>query len=264
MTLWLTSRDNVRLFAGQSGAPGEPGCLMMHGLGLGSDVFDTALEHLPRGLRLGRFDARGHGQSDTPGGGWTMGRLVGDAETVLEGLGMSGAVVIAHGAAGLTALGLAVKRPDLVGTLILSGSAAKIGTATTWARRAEMARSGGMDAVARAALPRWFARGFTGTKATEAQLRATSVDGYAGTCAALAGTDLREVASGLTQKVLCIAGAHDQEVPPDLVSETARTIPNAEYVLLRRAGHLPFVDHPEAFGAAVTGFLTEIGLVSKR
>ena len=73
-----------------------------------------------------------------------------------------------------------------------------------------------------------------------------------------AGADLREEARILQVPTLCIACSHDKSTPPDLVRETADTIPEARFVLLRRAGHLPCIDHPEAFGAAITGFLAEI------
>jgi 3-oxoadipate enol-lactonase len=57
---------------------------------------------------------------------------------------------------------------------------------------------------------------------------------------------------------LCIAGSADGATPPDLVSETADLIKGSRFALIRGAGHMPPVDRPDAFAAAVDGFLAEI------
>ncbi len=58
-----------------------------------------------------------------------------------------------------------------------------------------------------------------------------------------------------------IAGSEDGSTPPDLVRETAELIRGSRFALLRRTGHLPPVDRPDAFAATLATFLHEIGHV---
>ena len=46
-----------------------------------------------------------------------------------------------------------------------------------------------------------------------------------------------------------------------MVRETADLILGAEFRLIQGAGHLPFVEQPQAYASAVTGFLTRIAHV---
>ena len=56
-----------------------------------------------------------------------------------------------------------------------------------------------------------------------------------------------------------IAGAHAGSTPPDLMRDPADLIPGSRFHLLRQAGHLPPVDAPADWAAAVTQFLRDIG-----
>jgi 3-oxoadipate enol-lactonase len=58
---------------------------------------------------------------------------------------------------------------------------------------------------------------------------------------------------------LAIAGSEDGSTPPDLVAETAALIPGSRFEIIRRAGHLPCVEQPEAYAALLTTFLSKIG-----
>ncbi|MDE3079103.1 MAG: 3-oxoadipate enol-lactonase, partial [Paracoccaceae bacterium] len=55
---------------------------------LGTDLrlWDKVVPLLPKGLRLIRYDKRGHGLSDCPAGPYSMGALVRDAERLMDAL----------------------------------------------------------------------------------------------------------------------------------------------------------------------------------
>ena len=55
---------------------------------------------------------------------------------------------------------LALEAPERVERLVLAATSARFGTPETWDERIALVRSGGMEAVADAVLPRWFTPAF--------------------------------------------------------------------------------------------------------
>ncbi|AJE46019.1 3-oxoadipate enol-lactonase [Celeribacter indicus] len=249
---------NVEVSGPETGAP----VVFAHALGTDLHLWDEVLPHLPPGLRLVRYDLRGHGGSDVPPGPYSMGTLVRDAEGLCDALEVRDAVFVGISLGGLIAQGLAVKRLDQVRALVLSNTAAKIGTRETWERRMEGIARDGMESLVAPTLERWFSPAFrrsAGARRWAEALRDTPPEGYLGCCAAIAGTDFYTPTSGLRLSCLGIAGGHDGATPPDLVRETLGVIPGARVELMRRSGHLPPVDAPEDFARLLGDFLREIG-----
>jgi 3-oxoadipate enol-lactonase len=91
-----------------------------------------------------------------------MGALVTDAERLLDHLGVRDCVVVGLSIGGMIAQGLAVKRLDLVRGMVLSNTAARIGTAQMWEDRIAAIRAGGIEALADAVMERWFSKPFRG------------------------------------------------------------------------------------------------------
>ncbi|WP_172971468.1 alpha/beta fold hydrolase [Palleronia sp. THAF1] len=217
------------------GAAGGPALVLLHGLGQDGGIWADVADAMPRDLHVLRPDLRGHGASPVPDPPYAMGRIVGDLERSLAAHGVRDAVVAGLGLGGMVAQALAVKRLDLVRALVLVNSAPKIGTPDGW--RAEAERR---DRIPEGADPR----------------------GYAGTCAALAGTDLMAATATLRLPALILSGTRDRTVPPDLAQEAATLIPGAETVLLRGAGHDAPREAPQDVARVLMDFLARIGHLS--
>lgn len=262
---WV-GRDGVRLFARVDGLDHKiaPTVVFANARGTDLRLWHNVLALLPDGLRLIRYDARGHGRSATPAAPYSMGALISDAEAVCDALDVRDCVFVGASVGGMVAQGLAVKRLDVVRAMVLANSAAKVGTPAMWQSRIDAVRAGGIAAVADGVIERWFSRGFRSTPDAapwREMLMATSAEGYMGTCAAIAGTDFYTPTSGLRLPALGIAGSEDSATPPDLVRETVDLIPGSKFVLLRRVGHLSPAEDPIAFAETLTGFLEAQGLV---
>ena len=256
------TRDGVTLHVEVSGPVDGPPVVFANSLGTSLHLWDPILPYLPDGLRVIRFDKRGHGRSDVPDGPYRMGQLVSDAEAVCDATGIRDALFVGLSVGGMIAQGLAVKRPDLIRALVLSNTAAKIGNPTFWQDRMDAVRAHGMTGIADNVLSRWFGRSFYGTPAMkpwQTMFEANTVVGYCGVCAAIAGTDFYTPTSGLRIPTLGIAGSEDQSTPPDLIRETVDLIPGAQFVLMRRVGHLPCVEAPEEFAGHLSDFLNATG-----
>lgn len=254
----------IRLHYRVDGDPDGAPVVFSNSLGTDLRLWDKVLPLLPAGLKFIRYDKRGHGLSSMPKPPYSMGSLVRDAELLLEHLGVKDCAFVGLSIGGMIAQGLAVKRLDLVRSLVLSNTAAKIGTAEMWQERVNAVLRDGIEPMADNVMERWFSRDFRNTVELELwrnMLTRQPVNGYAGCSAAIAGTDFYTPTSGLRLPALGIAGDQDGATPPDVVKETIDLIPGSRYQLIRGAGHLPCVEKPEEFAQVLTDFLKETGHV---
>ena len=255
---------DLRLNAEISGPVGGPPVVLLHALGTNLTLWDQVIPDLPPSCRILRYDQRGHGASDAPPAPYAMGTLIRDAERMMDHFALRDAVVVGLSLGGLVAQGLAVKRLDLVRGMVLSNTAAKIGTPQLWASRIAEVRRDGLGDYAAGAMARMFGRShasMAGVARVRDMLTQTAVEGWSGCAAAIAGADFYTPTASLTLPTLVIAGANDGSTPPDLVSETADLIRGSRFEIMRGAGHLPMVEKPTDYAALISEFLRSIGQV---
>jgi 3-oxoadipate enol-lactonase len=254
--------DDVTLHYREDGPQDGAPVVFANSLGTDMRLWDPILPYLPKGLRILRYDKRGHGQSSVPPAPYAMGALVRDVEQVMDHVGIKDAMFVGLSIGGLIGQGIAIKRPDLVRALVLSNTGAKIGTKDIWDDRIAGARKGGVEALADATMTRWFSRDFVASPALadwRALFVSTPNEGYIGCSQAIAGTDFYTPTSGLRIPVLGIAGSEDGATPPDLVRETVDLVPGSKFELMHRVGHLPCVEKPEEYAVILTEFLKSTG-----
>ncbi|WP_204113395.1 3-oxoadipate enol-lactonase [Shimia biformata] len=260
----IADLDGIRLHYRVDRDPDGAPVVFANSLGTDFRLWDPILPHLPAGLKIIRYDKRGHGLSESPKGPYTMGALVRDIEQLLDYLKVKDAMFVGLSIGGLIAQGLAAKRLDLVRAMVLSNTGAKIGTRELWQDRIDAISKGGIAAISEATMQRWFSKDFLATPELalwQNMLERQPAEGYCGCGAAIAGTDFYTPTAALRLPVLGIAGSEDGATPPDLVRETVDLVPGSRFELIRRAGHLPCVEKPEEYAAILTGFLKETGHV---
>jgi pimeloyl-ACP methyl ester carboxylesterase len=67
--------------------------------------------------------------------------------------------------------------------------------------------------------------------------------------------DERANLAAIKVPVLCLACEHDRQAPAPMIERTASRIPGAYYFCLPGLGHMPNLEAPAAFDAAVFNFL---------
>ena len=242
---------------------GDPdGVPVVFGNSLGTDfrVWDKVMPLLPDGLRILRFDKRGHGLSSCPDGDYTMAQLVDDAAELMRALDFKDSLFVGLSIGGLIVQGLAARYPELVRAMVISNSAARIGTAQMWQDRIATLRAGGIEAIADNIMQRWFAKSFHREHAAELggwrnMLTRTPAAGYIGCAAAVADYS----SAALDLPVLVIAGSEDGSVPPGVARATAELIPGAGFELIEDAGHLPCVEQPREYARILVDFMHSSG-----
>jgi 3-oxoadipate enol-lactonase len=71
-------------------------------------------------------------------------------------------------------------------------------------------------------------------------------------------SDSTSLLPSIAVPALVIAGEQDTIAPPEEASQWAARIPNARFVAIPRAGHLPNLETPEAFDTAVREFVQSL------
>jgi 3-oxoadipate enol-lactonase len=104
-----------KIWVEDSDGSGPPLFLLHEGVG-DARMWDPVWEQLTARFRAIRYDVRGFGRSPEPTENFT---LLGDAQSVLDQLGVGSAHVAGCSMGGLTALELALTRPDRMRTLVL-------------------------------------------------------------------------------------------------------------------------------------------------
>ena len=262
----VISLGDVNLHYRIDGDPDGMPIVFANSLGTDFRLWDKILPLLPEGLRILRFDTRGHGLSSCPPGEYAMTQLVDDTAGLMQVLDFSDCLFVGLSIGGLIAQGLAASHPQLVRAVVISNSAARIGTKQLWRERIDTLRAGGIEAIADNIMQRWFAESFHREHALELgawrnMLTRTPLDGYIGCSAAIADCDFSESSAALDLPALVIAGSEDGSVPPDVARATAELIPGADFELMDDSAHLPCVEHPRRYARLLGDFIRKSGYV---
>ncbi|MDH3678787.1 MAG: alpha/beta hydrolase [Acidimicrobiia bacterium] len=262
----MTSAGNDPPFYWAHGEDDAPVLLCLHGIGSCGDAF---VPQRPLALRCHRrvvaWDAPGYRHSPDPRAdpgldGWA------DAAAELIGrLGVARADVLGVSWGGVTATRLALRRPELVRSLVLADSSVGSGTdpavAAAVRSRARDVTEHGIDEFARARAPKLVAANASADLVAEvAELMAVSVrmPPYSWAVDSLAATDHRSELGSIRCPTLIVVGADDIVTGPADAQELAAGIAGSELVTIADAGHLANQERPEAFNAATAAFLDRI------
>jgi 3-oxoadipate enol-lactonase len=241
------------------GQSGSPVLVFSNSLGANYSMWDPQAHEFKKKLGALRYDTRGHGQSPPTPGPYSIELLGRDVIAMLDALDLGRVDFCGLSMGGMIGMWLALNAPERLNKLVLSNTAAKIGTTESWNARIEAVQKGGMKSVASAILERWFTPAFR-QKAPETManilkmLEETNPEGYAACCAAVRDFDCREQLDKIRTPTLVIAGAHDPATPPADGRFLAQQIPGAQYAELN-AAHLSNIEDQVRFNNELAAFL---------
>lgn len=257
--------NGVVVCCSDEGRRDGPALVFINSLGTDFRIWDDVARILSADFRIVRYDKRGHGLSELGPDRCDMADYARDLAALMDALGVGRATVVGLSIGGLIAQELYRQRPELFAALVLSDTAAKIGTDESWdARIAEIER-GGIEAIADSVLERWFTVDFRANRRDElagwrAMLTRTPKRGYLAACGALKRADLRPYAGTIQAATLCLVGDEDGSTPIPLVRETAGLIKDARFEIIRGAGHVPNIETPEVFAALLAQHAERAGM----
>ena len=241
------------------GPPGKPALILSNSLGADLSMWDLQIPEFSKSFQILRSDTRGHGRSSVTPAPYTIEQLAKDVLALADSQQLERFHFCGLSMGGQIGMWLAANAPQRLNKVVLSSTAAKIGTPEMWNARIATVQKEGMKNVAAAAIGRWFTPAFRAKNAPAVEkihktLEATNPEGYAACSAAVRDFDFREKLNDIRTPTLILSGAHDPATTPADGQFLANHIAGAHFVELNGA-HLSNIEDAARFTQEVCAFL---------
>jgi proline iminopeptidase len=269
--------DDTRLWVLEMGE-GHPIVLLHGGPGLDHTAFRPWMDPLAERFRLIYVDQRSQGRSDrSDPATWTFSRLASDVSALVSSLELESYAVLGHSFGSFVALHHAVEH-GTASHYVLIGSVAserwqerveqnlaalepaelRERVTASWEREAEAETEDEFREVFRDQLPFHFADvdtdAFRRFHAAADRIRFAphvlphlAREGYG-------RVEVEEQLPSVRSPVLVVTGEHDRVTVPEGGYAIAEAVPEADFVLIRDAGHMAFAEKPKAVHRAIRAF----------
>lgn len=269
MTSQLTSIGDAKIYSETRGEGDD--LLLVAGLGGSANFWRAQVDTLARAYRVTLYDHRGVGRSSPAPLVSTAEQLADDLIRLMDALDIRRAHLVGHSTGGAIGQHLALRAPERLHSLVLSGS---------WAgptplfidmfklRRDVLINNGVQSYLLLGTLlatPAWYLQEhFTGLDdyLRDRQAALPSLDVELGRLNAVMAHDLRHRVGeiGVPTAVVC---AHDDQITPEPMSaELARLIPGALFRVIPEGGHFCPITVSEQYNRTLLELLRELQLAA--
>lgn len=258
-----------------STTPPKPGllCLFLHGIGGARTNWDAQLSAAGAITRAAALDLRGYGDSALGPAQTTIDDYCADILRVREALGAEKLILCGLSYGAWIATSFAMRHPELLSGLILSGGCTGMSEAGPEERDAfRLSRETPLDA---GQTPADFAPAvvdvIAGPKADDdtraallASMSAIPAETYRDALTCFTNPPERFDFARLTMPVLMMTGEHDRLAPPAEIREVAARIhdlsprPDVQFEIIDGAGHVCNLEAPEAYNRHLLRFLARL------
>jgi 3-oxoadipate enol-lactonase len=241
--------------------------VFLHGIGGGARSFAPQIASFAAaGYQPVALDLPGYGARE-PTEAMSFEALAEDVEFAIARSALERPVLVGHSMGGMVVQTLLRRRPDDYAAAVLSCTSPAFGNpAGDFQKKFVADRLAPLDAGRTMAdIAPGVAEGMMGPGADPAG-RALFIEAYATVPEAtyraavqcLVTFDERANLPAIRIPVLCLAAEHDRNAPAAVVERMASKIPGAYYFCLAGLGHMPNLEAPAAFDAAIFNFLARV------
>jgi len=242
--------------------------LFVHGYPLNRRMWEPQLQGLADIAHVLAPDLRGHGESEVVPGPYSVDLFADDLAAFLDALGIRQKIVLCGlSMGGYIAFAFYRKYAARLAGLILTATRAASDTPQARLARdqsAELARQQGVDAIVDAMLPKLLAPITSQTRPELVEqvrqiMATTSLEALLGDLVALKERpDSTPTLAEIQIPTLLLPGAQDQIIPLQEAQAMHAAIRGSVLEVIPQAGHLPNLENPAAFNAAVHLFLNHL------
>jgi len=244
---------------------GEP-VILLHGTGGEGARWMPTIRGLASDFRVIALDQIGFGQSDKPPTIYHGGVFAGFLAAFMKELGVAKASLVGQSMGAGVALAVAVKNPQLVERMVLvngggyrSGDASPRTSPPDWHAR-QIANAGTLAESREYMEKLYYDHSFVTDELVEHNLILRLRSAYTiesmqtANERGLGGVTEDEVRA-IKAPTLLVWGANDKLSPPANADKLNAAIKGSRKVLIDKAGHYPFLEHPDKFNQLVREFL---------
>jgi 3-oxoadipate enol-lactonase len=241
--------------------------VFLHGIGGGARSFAPQIASFATaGYQPVSLDLLGYG-GRAPVDAMTFDELATDVESSIANSALERPVLVGHSMGGMVVQTLLRRKPDGYVAAVLSCTSPAFGNpAGEFQKKFVADRLAPLDEdYTMATLAPEAADDIMGPNADPAG-RTLFVENFAAVPEAtyraaincLVTFDERANLAAIKVPVLCLAAEHDRNAPASVVEKMAGKIPGAYYFCLSGLGHMPNLEAPQAFDAAIFNFLDHV------
>ncbi len=254
---------------------GQP-LVLLHGITLRHDVWAPQFHHLSDRFRVVAVDLRGHGTSVAGRDGYGMPRLAADLATVLGDLELLDAIVVGHSMGGMTAMAFCGAHPEVLaervaGLVFVATRAHQVmppyldRVARSLVAQGQGRVDGGRGLPSRATMNTRLVRAAFGDRPSPVAVRLVAEMGQAmapealvPSLAGLLDHDARAAIRATDTPSLVVVGTRDLLTPVPAGRHLARLLPDADLVVLPRAGHQLMQERPDELAELLGAFAAKL------
>ena len=246
-----------------AGDPSLPPLVFLHGIGGAARAWRRQLEFFRDRYRAIAWDMPGYGGSAALPT-VSIAALADALQDFLQQVGATKSILVGHSIGGMIVQQLLAKNPRIATAVVLAQTSPAFGKPDgDWQKSFLAARLGPLDrGETLVSLAPTLVKELvgddpdvTGMELARDCMASVPEATYRATMLALMGFDLRNALKNIAVPTLVLSGSRDNNAPAPMMAKMATYIPSATYVELEGAGHLVNLERPEAFNAALNGFL---------
>jgi 3-oxoadipate enol-lactonase / 4-carboxymuconolactone decarboxylase len=240
------------------GKRNAPTIVFSNSLGTDLTLWDGQMADLSKNFQILRYDTRGHGKSGVPEGFYTIEQCANDVLELLDSLNLERVYFVGLSMGGMIGQYLALNAPERLHKLVLSNTAAKIGTPAFWNPRIQLVLDKSVGFIADAVMQRWLTAPFLTQQVEKVAhfkniLVKTSSTGYAACCAAVRDFDVRDELSKIQTPTLVISGTEDVATTVEDGLFLKNYLKNAQLLTVPTA-HFGNIEAENVFNQAIIDF----------
>ena len=250
--------------------------VLLHGITLRSDVWAPQFHQLADRFRVIAVDLRGHGESTAGTDGYGLPRLAADLATLLEALDLRDAIVVGHSMGGMTAMQFCGDFPVVLaervaGLVFVATRAHQVlppyldGLARRLVAQGQGRIDLGRELPGRATSNTRVVRAAFGDRPSPRAVALVAEMGRSMDPAALIASvggliehDARVAIRATRTPSLVVVGTRDLLTPVPAGRHLAHLLPDADLVVLPRAGHQLMQERPDELAELIDAFAAKL------
>jgi pimeloyl-ACP methyl ester carboxylesterase len=268
--------DRVKLHNGltlhfRSSDAGQIPVVFVHDYPFSSAIWEKAQILLSTRYRSYAPDLRGFGLSDKPDEGYGYEELAADLDLFMKGIKVRQAVFVGHGLGGIIVQHLAVRYPNRVLAMVLTGTRAPFLSTGDVMAQFQTILAGSTDGDSRKqGLQEIAALNFDRANISREDLEyfvnagamagSTALGKVLATYCSSAGMGREELSAGVKVPTLFVVGTRDRIASFEHTVALSDTIHRSRITVMARCGHSPMWEKPIEFVKGVADFLGDNGL----